>query len=145
MMWDGHSRPGCKKACIFHFSTLKPQRGLYKKSTAIVEAFERWTTGCLINTFDFTYIFAFIKKHKHASGIGFDLHHRIPFTLTITSHSALWCSTRSKCLRDRLFLLAWHSITSRSLFSVFTRGGEERQTFNKSWKWALFRSIANTP
>ncbi len=25
----------------------------------------------------------------HASGIRFDLHHRIPFTLTITSHSAL--------------------------------------------------------
>lgn len=63
MMWDGHSKPGCKKACIFHFSTLKPQGGLYKKSTAIVEAFERWTTGCLSNTFDSTYIFAFIKKH----------------------------------------------------------------------------------
>lgn len=159
-MWDGHSRPGCKKACTFHFSTQKPQGGMYKKSTAIVEALERWMLTQLYFwvMFHSEYIFAFIRKHLWAFAC---MHQAFTLICIIASlqHALSQCwhyrhghhhfpqctsanSVNSKqVFKGQIILLgmAFSNISFFDACSLFLKEeGKELQTFNKSWKWALF-------
>lgn len=94
-------------------------------------------------------------QHK-ASGICFDLQedHCIHFhsvhitdTVTITSHSALLPTVLNskQVFKGQIIPLgmAFNNVSLFDACSLFSQEErEELQTFNKSWKWALFRSIA---